>query len=210
MRERQLSTHLSRHTRSAGYYHLPAVSTCSLERSTSFSRGELNCGSDYVAVASASIHQINHGTLAEWLTRCPAKAIPSGACVRITQVSRFSFTFLSSYSTSWCKILGSLFWPWPFDSHSGTQSGVQIRSDRPGSNLVHSSRRSLSSGAECFVKRKGQPRHVRLIDGLITVSLLLWEEDVTALAGHRISQSKTVKSNISRGQQCSEHVSVPC
>ena len=32
---------------------------------------------------------INQGTLAEWLTRCPAKAIPSGACVRITQVSIF-------------------------------------------------------------------------------------------------------------------------
>ena len=37
--------------------------------------------------SSISNHLICHGTLAEWLTRCPAKAIPSGACVRITQVS---------------------------------------------------------------------------------------------------------------------------
>jgi hypothetical protein len=37
--------------------------------------------------SSISINLIGYGTLAEWLTRCPAKAIPSGACVRITQVS---------------------------------------------------------------------------------------------------------------------------
>jgi hypothetical protein len=37
--------------------------------------------------SSISNHLIGYGTLAEWLTRCPAKAIPSGACVRITQVS---------------------------------------------------------------------------------------------------------------------------
>jgi hypothetical protein len=38
-------------------------------------------------LSSISINLIGYGTLAEWLTRCPAKAIPSGACVRITQVS---------------------------------------------------------------------------------------------------------------------------
>lgn len=39
------------------------------------------------------------GTLAEWLTRWPAKPIPSGACVRITQVSHFHslFDFLISF-----------------------------------------------------------------------------------------------------------------
>jgi hypothetical protein len=40
------------------------------------------------------------GTLAEWLTRCPAKAIPSGACVRITQVS---LTFLLLHHLCTCS-----------------------------------------------------------------------------------------------------------
>ena len=64
--------------------------------------------SDYIVKTSSSSHQSHHvidhsisstGTLAEWLTRCPAKAIPSGACVRITQVSinRF-FCFLARHS----------------------------------------------------------------------------------------------------------------
>jgi hypothetical protein len=49
--------------------------------------------------SSTSNHLICYGTLAEWLTRCPAKAIPSGACVRITQVSInqfFCFSFCHS------------------------------------------------------------------------------------------------------------------
>jgi hypothetical protein len=52
---------------------------------------QLNSFSEYYRVDAEFSHQvntaINDGTLAEWLTRCPAKAIPSGACVRITQVS---------------------------------------------------------------------------------------------------------------------------
>lgn len=50
-----------------------------------------------------TFHQTT-GTLAEWLTRCPAKAIPSGACVRITQVSR-SFLPLSTTSSSSIRCL---------------------------------------------------------------------------------------------------------
>jgi hypothetical protein len=68
-----------------------------------FSRqAPLDNPSEYERADAGSLHQliksINHGTLAEWLTRCPAKAIPSGACVRITQVS-ISFDFLSGCST---------------------------------------------------------------------------------------------------------------
>nr|POE47056.1 hypothetical protein CFP56_00388 [Quercus suber] len=40
-----------------------------------------------------------YGTLAEWLTRCPAKAVPSGACVRITQVSILLPSIWTSYLT---------------------------------------------------------------------------------------------------------------
>jgi hypothetical protein len=45
---------------------------------------------------------LNHqGTLAEWLTRGPAKLISSEACVRITQVStQFLFAFWSATRTS--------------------------------------------------------------------------------------------------------------
>jgi hypothetical protein len=58
-----------------------------------------NSLSEYHRVDAEFSHQvitaINDGTLAEWLTRCPAKAIPSGACVRITQVSiDISFAFV--------------------------------------------------------------------------------------------------------------------
>ena len=42
--------------------------------------------------------RMSTGTLAEWLTRCPAKAFPSGACVRITQVSFFFFGVFNNYS----------------------------------------------------------------------------------------------------------------
>jgi hypothetical protein len=58
-----------------------------------------NSLSEYSWVDVEFSHQeltvFNDGTLAEWLTRCPAKAIPSGACVRITQVSiDISFAFV--------------------------------------------------------------------------------------------------------------------
>jgi hypothetical protein len=111
--------------------HLQSGEVC-LGRDHAFSlipRALLNHRSDYLAPVAHLFHQINHGTLAEWLTRCPAKAIPSGACVRITQVSRFPFAFLGGYPTG----LGfSLFWI--FDNHSDTRSEVltrhtQVRSD---------------------------------------------------------------------------------
>jgi hypothetical protein len=38
--------------------------------------------------------------LAEWLTRCPAKAIPSGACVRITQASHLLLSFWKPFGPS--------------------------------------------------------------------------------------------------------------
>ena len=89
---------------------LPPVSTTvSLENSRwscglfSQDRAPLDNRSEYGRADAGFPHQliksINHGTLAEWLTRCPAKAIPSGACVRITQVSisRF-FCFLARHS----------------------------------------------------------------------------------------------------------------
>ncbi|KAK8206644.1 hypothetical protein M8818_004478 [Zalaria obscura] len=41
----------------------------------------------FISVRRSKSYSGENGTLAEWLTRCPAKAIPSGACVRITQVS---------------------------------------------------------------------------------------------------------------------------
>ena len=52
---------------------------------------------------------IIEGALAEWLTRCPAKAISSEACVRITQASmNYPFWFFSPWSEveSWRNCAG--------------------------------------------------------------------------------------------------------
>ena len=76
-----------------------AVVSCCLHSTYSVNRSE------YKSVTNHYSHQSHHviyhrissstGTLAEWLTRCPAKAIPSGACVRITQVSELRNSLLS-------------------------------------------------------------------------------------------------------------------
>ena len=50
----------------------------------------------FLANPQQSVRYLN-GALAEWLTRCPAKAISSEACVRITQASRFTFVFWPSF-----------------------------------------------------------------------------------------------------------------
>lgn len=75
-------------------------------------------GADGIAVVQASekpsglfrgadiaITQLTRcGIMAEWLTRSPAKAVPSGARVRISLMSSF-FALLSASTTSFCRRL---------------------------------------------------------------------------------------------------------
>jgi hypothetical protein len=53
-----------------------------------------------VFISSSTTSTTTNGTLAEWLTRGPAKPVPSGASVRITQVSiLFDFFYVPPHAT---------------------------------------------------------------------------------------------------------------
>jgi hypothetical protein len=70
------------------------------------------------------------GTLAEWLTRGPAKLISSEACVRITQVStQFSFVFLLAV---WSAMMDTL------STRSYLMVSICIHVSRHGCSVVKS------------------------------------------------------------------------